>query len=127
MEKVKMIRDRLNTAQSGQKFYVDVRQKELQFDVGNQVFLRVSPMKGMMRFWKKQKINPYYVNPYLILRREEVPVEIFHRQIYHLRTKGVALVKVLWRKHRVEEATWDAEEDMDSGYPFLFPQLDNRS
>ncbi|WMV57501.1 hypothetical protein MTR67_050886 [Solanum verrucosum] len=51
---------------------------------------------------------------------EEVPVRILDRQVRRLRTKDVALVKVLWRNQFVEEATWEAEEDMKKRYPYLF-------
>ena len=58
MEKVQLIRDRLKTAQSRQKSYAYVRRRELEFQVDDWVFLKVSPMKGVMRFGKKGKISP---------------------------------------------------------------------
>ena len=45
------------------------------------------------------------------LTYEEVPVEILDRQVKWLRNKDVASVKVLWRNHQVESATWEAEAD----------------
>ena len=69
MEKVQLIRDRLKTAQSRQKSYADVRRRELEFQVDDWVFLKVSPMKGVMRFGKKGKFSPRYVGPYKILKR----------------------------------------------------------
>ena len=69
MEKVQLIRDRLKTAQSRQKSYADVRRRELEFQVDDWVFLKVSPMKGVMRFGKKGKLSPRYVDPYKILKR----------------------------------------------------------
>ncbi|WMV42652.1 hypothetical protein MTR67_036037 [Solanum verrucosum] len=54
------------------------------------------------------------------LSYEEVPVQILDRQVRRLRTKDVASVKVLWRNQLVEEATWEAEEDMKKRYPHLF-------
>ncbi|WMV42033.1 hypothetical protein MTR67_035418, partial [Solanum verrucosum] len=53
MEKVQLIRDRLKTAQSRQKSYADVRKRDLEFQIDDWVFLKVSPMKGVMRFGKK--------------------------------------------------------------------------
>ena len=55
MKKVQLIRDRLKTIQSHHKSYVDVRRKELEFQVDDWFFLKVSPMKGVMRFCKKGK------------------------------------------------------------------------
>ncbi|XP_070039256.1 uncharacterized protein [Nicotiana tomentosiformis] len=52
-----------------QKSYADVRRRDLEFDVEDWVFLKVSPMKGVMRFGKKGKLNPRYVGPYKIIRR----------------------------------------------------------
>ncbi|WMV24474.1 hypothetical protein MTR67_017859 [Solanum verrucosum] len=54
------------------------------------------------------------------LSYEEIPAQILDRQVRKLRTKEVASVKVLWRNKFVEEATWEAEEDMKKRYPHLF-------
>ncbi|KAK4729768.1 hypothetical protein R3W88_022756 [Solanum pinnatisectum] len=54
------------------------------------------------------------------LSYEEVPIEILDRQVKKLRNKEVASVKVLWRNHLVEGATWEAEADRKSLYPHLF-------
>ncbi|WMV45062.1 hypothetical protein MTR67_038447 [Solanum verrucosum] len=54
------------------------------------------------------------------LSYEEIPVQILDRQVRKLRTKEVASVKVLWKNQIVEEATWEAEEDMKKRYPHLF-------
>jgi len=69
LEKVKMIRERLRTAQSRQKSYADVRRRDLEFKVGDWVYLKVSPMKGVVRFGKKGKLSPRYVGPYEIIKR----------------------------------------------------------
>ena len=53
MEKVQLIRDSLKTSQNHRKSYEDVRRRELGFQVDDWVFLKVSPMKGVMRFGKK--------------------------------------------------------------------------
>jgi hypothetical protein len=51
---------------------------------------------------------------------EETPVEILDRKEQVLRSKVVPYVKVLWRNHKVEEATWEGEELMKKKYPHLF-------
>ncbi|KAA0067306.1 pol protein [Cucumis melo var. makuwa] len=43
---------------------------------------------------------------------EEQPIEILARKVKKLCNRGIALVKVLWQNHRVEEATWEREDDM---------------
>ena len=60
---------KLKTSQSRQKSYADKRRRELEFNVGDQVFLKVSPWKGVMRFGKKGKLSPRYVGPYEIVER----------------------------------------------------------
>ncbi|WMV50559.1 hypothetical protein MTR67_043944 [Solanum verrucosum] len=55
-------------AQSRQKSYADVRTRHLEFEVHDWVYLKISPMKGVMRFSKKVKLSPRYVDPYQILR-----------------------------------------------------------
>ncbi|WMV09966.1 hypothetical protein MTR67_003351 [Solanum verrucosum] len=144
MEKVQLIRERLNT---------------------------VSPMKGVMRFGKKGKLSPRYLGPYRILKRigkvayelelpadlttvhpvfhisllkkcvgdpasivplesvamkdslsyEDVPIEILDHRVRRLRNKEVATIKVLWRSRSVEGDTWEAKAAMKSKYPHLFP------
>ncbi|VFQ98694.1 unnamed protein product [Cuscuta campestris] len=54
------------------------------------------------------------------LTYEEEPVEILAQEIRQLRNKTIPLVKVLWRSHTVEEATWETEESMRTRYPHLF-------
>ena len=54
------------------------------------------------------------------LSYEEQPVQIMGREERELRNKTISLVKVLWRNHLVEEATWKREDQMRSQYPHLF-------
>ncbi|CAL9098303.1 unnamed protein product, partial [Musa textilis] len=48
-DNIRIIRQRLLTAQSRQKSYADRRRRDLEFKVGEHVFLKVSPTKGVMR------------------------------------------------------------------------------
>ena len=65
MEQVRMIQYRLFTAQSRQN--ADRRVRALVFMEGDHVWLRVSPMKGVMRFGKKGKHSPRFIGPFEIL------------------------------------------------------------
>ncbi|GKE00506.1 putative reverse transcriptase domain-containing protein, partial [Tanacetum coccineum] len=49
--------------------YADKRRKPLEFEVGDQVLLKVSPWKGVGRFGKKGRLAPRYVGPFEILER----------------------------------------------------------
>ena len=68
-EKVGLIRQRLLTAQSRQKSYVDRRCRPLEFEVGDHVFLKVMPKKEVIRFGKRRKLAPRYIGPSEILER----------------------------------------------------------
>src|SRR5262249_19459675 len=68
-EKVQLIRKRLLAAQSRQKSYADQRRKDLAFEVGDHVFLKVSPTKGVVRFGQRGKLNPRYIGPFEILEK----------------------------------------------------------
>ena len=69
-KKIKVIQDRLRTAQSRQKSYADQRRKDLEFEVGDHVLLKVSPIRGVVRFGqKKGKLSPRYFGPFQILDR----------------------------------------------------------
>ncbi|XP_070049476.1 uncharacterized protein [Nicotiana tomentosiformis] len=69
MEKVKIIKELLQTTQSRHKSYSDVCRRDLEFKEDDWVFLKVSPMKGIMRFGKKGKLSPRYVVPYRFIQR----------------------------------------------------------
>ncbi|KAL5558503.1 hypothetical protein UlMin_034716 [Ulmus minor] len=59
----------MKTAQSRQKSYADRRRKPLEFAIGDKVFLKVAPMKGVMRFGKRGKLSSRFVGPFEILER----------------------------------------------------------
>ncbi|TYK21774.1 pol protein [Cucumis melo var. makuwa] len=66
-ESIQKIRSRMYTAQSRQKSYADVRRKDLEFDVGDKMFLKVALVKGVLRFERRGKLSPRFVGPFEIL------------------------------------------------------------
>ncbi|WOG99882.1 hypothetical protein DCAR_0519238 [Daucus carota subsp. sativus] len=170
VDKVNIVKAKLKATQDRQKSYVDQNRREMEYQVGDKVFLKVSPWKGVMRFGNKGKLSPRYIGPYEIiekigplayrlalppelsqihdvfhvsmLRRYrsdpthvlkdpgieindnlsyiEEPIKIIEHKTKQLRNREIPLVKVLWRNHAVEEATWETEEHMRSKYPHLF-------
>ncbi|XP_042491950.1 uncharacterized protein LOC122071601 [Macadamia integrifolia] len=66
-EKVDIIRERIRASQSTQKSYTDNRRKPLEFEEGEKVFLKISPIKGIKRFGKRGKLSPRYIGPFEIL------------------------------------------------------------
>ncbi|XP_038885841.1 uncharacterized protein LOC120076137 [Benincasa hispida] len=153
-----------------QKSYAEKRRRELEFEIGDRVFLRLSPWKGILNFGRKGRMSLRYVGLYEIIEwigltayRLALPAElsrihdVFHVSLLRkyvldpshilqgqlvqlkedlsygeelvqildkkeqvLRNKIIPLVKVLWRNHEVEEATWDTKEQMNRRYPHLF-------
>ena len=69
VEKVALIREHMLAAQSRQKSYADKRRRPLEFEVGKQVWLRVSPTRGVKRFGVKGKLSPRYIGPFEIIER----------------------------------------------------------
>ena len=68
-EKIKLIRQRLLTAQSRQKSYADRRRRPLEFSIGDHIFLRVSPRRGHKRFGRHSKLSPRFIGPFEISER----------------------------------------------------------
>ncbi|XP_070039762.1 uncharacterized protein [Nicotiana tomentosiformis] len=131
MEKAKIFKERLKTTQRRQKSYLDVHHWDLEVKEDDWVFLKVSPMKGMMLFGKKGKLISRYVGPYRIIQRIgqvayklEVPPEM---SLVHLMLHVSMLKKVLGDPSliilvetiEVEEAIWETEEEMKKKYPHL--------
>nr|GEZ48025.1 putative reverse transcriptase domain-containing protein [Tanacetum cinerariifolium] len=62
-------KSRIQAAHDHQKSYADVRQKPLEFQVGDKVMLNVSPWKEVILFGKQGKLNPRYIRPFKISAR----------------------------------------------------------
>ena len=169
-EAVKRIKERMLATQSRQKSYADPKRRDVEFSVGDKVFLKIAPVKGIVRFGKKGKLSPRFVGPFEILEKVgkvayrlalppslekvhnvfhvsllrkyvadpshvlnyeplelsqdltymEKPVQILDRKEKELRNKKISLVRVLWRNSKIEESTWEREDEMRSKYPELF-------
>jgi hypothetical protein len=63
------IHDNMRAAKSRQETYANKRHRPLEFEVGDLVFLRVSPMKGVKRFGEKGKLAPRYIELFPILEK----------------------------------------------------------
>ena len=129
-EKVDLIRKRLLMDQSQQKSYVDRRRWTLEFEVGHNVFLRVMPKRGVVRFGKRGKLVTRYIGPFEILERVGIVAyrlapppslsgvhEVFHVSMLRKYTPNPAHV-VDWG-----EITVDTDETFEEG-PVLI--LDSR-
>jgi hypothetical protein len=68
-EQVRIVRENLRVAQTRQKSYADNRRRPLEFEEGDHVYLKVSPLHGMRRFKVKGKLSPRFIGPFRIFRR----------------------------------------------------------
>ena len=68
-QKIQMIRDKLQVAQSRQKSYADRRRKPLEFEESDHVFLRVSPTTGIGRAIRGKKLSPCFLGPFQITEK----------------------------------------------------------
>ena len=59
----------MKQAQDRQKSYADLRRREIEFAVGDRVFLRVAPYRHVLRFGRKEKLASRFIGPYEILER----------------------------------------------------------
>ncbi|KAK4406374.1 Retrovirus-related Pol polyprotein from transposon.6 [Sesamum angolense] len=69
MKKIHIVKKYLKAAQDRQKSYVDKHHREMEYEVGDKVFLKVSPWKGILRFGKQGILSPRYIGPYEIIER----------------------------------------------------------
>jgi hypothetical protein len=68
-KQVRMVRVNLRVVQSRQKSYSDHRRRELSFEVGDFVYLKVTPMRGLRRFNVRYKLAPRFIGPFKILEK----------------------------------------------------------
>jgi hypothetical protein len=64
---VEVIRENSKLAQMGQKSYHDKGTAPRHYEVGDYVYLKVSPTKGVQRFGVKGNLAPHYIGPYEII------------------------------------------------------------
>lgn len=92
VEKVRIIRERMKVAQDRQKSYANKERRQVAFEVGEKVLLRVSPTKGVIRFGRKGKLSPRFIGPYEILEkigkvayRLALPIELANvHDVFHI-------------------------------------------
>ncbi|CAI0405052.1 unnamed protein product [Linum tenue] len=82
-------------------------------------------------------LRRYRSNPSHVLEPDEIevqkdlsyveePKEIVDRKVKQLRNRSIPMVKVIWKSHTGEEATWETEESMRAQYPYLFQDQDQK-
>jgi hypothetical protein len=112
-----MVRENLRFAQSRQKSYTDHRRRELSFEVGDFVYLKVSPMRGLRHFKVRDKLALRFIGPFKILEKRgevayqlELPPQLFDvHDVFHVSQ----LKKCLHMpKEQLPMEEWEAKEDL---------------
>jgi hypothetical protein len=76
-KQIHMVRENLRVTQSREKSYDDHKRRELSFEVGDFVYLKVSPITGLRRFMVEGKLMPRFIGPFKILeKRGEVASQL---------------------------------------------------
>ena len=68
-EKLQLIQQRLKAARDRQKSYADLKRRDIEYEVGDKVLIKVSPWRKILLFGQKGKLSPRFIGPYEILKR----------------------------------------------------------
>jgi hypothetical protein len=127
-----MVRENLRAAQSRQKSYIDYRRRELSFEVGDFVYLKVSPMRGLRHFRVWGKLAPRFIGPFMILKKRgevayqlELPPQLSDmHNVFHISQ----LKKCLWvPQEQLPMEDLNAKEDLSyQEYPVKILETSDR-
>ncbi|GJY18561.1 putative reverse transcriptase domain-containing protein [Tanacetum coccineum] len=147
-EKIVQIRQRLQDARDRQRSYANVRRKPLEFQVGDRVMLKVSPLAYKLELPEELSSihNTFHISNLkrclsdesLIIPMKELqlddklnfveePVEVMDREIKQLKRSRIPIVKVRWNSKRGPEFTWEREDEIRAKYPHLFSIISSKS
>nr|GEZ49151.1 putative reverse transcriptase domain-containing protein [Tanacetum cinerariifolium] len=136
-DKVVLIKEKLKAARDRQKSYADNRRKPLEFEVGDQVLLKIRPVAYRLRLPEELSSvhDTFYVsnlkkcladanlnvpldeiNIDKTPRFVEKPVEIMDREVKSLKRSKISIVKVCWNSKCGLEFTWEREDHMKAKY-----------
>nr|GFB49507.1 retrotransposable element Tf2 [Tanacetum cinerariifolium] len=137
-EKVAVAKEKLKEARSRQKSYADKHRRDLEFQVGDRVFLKVSYRLALppqlshvydvfhVSLLRGYHYHPLHVASYPfdqiqpVMSLSEEPESIQDWQERVMRNKTIPFVRILWKNHPEREATWETEESMRASYPRFF-------
>ena len=106
-EQVIIIQSHLKAAQSRQKAYTNKRRRPLEFEVGDYVYLKVSPMRGVHRFSVHGKLAPRYVGPYKVL--EQCGLVAYHLQLLDI----LSAVRDVFHVSQLKKYLWVPDEAVE--------------
>ena len=66
---MQVIRKRLKAASDRQESYANLKRRDIEYEVGDKVFLKVSPWRKILLFGHKGKLSPRFIGTYEVLER----------------------------------------------------------
>ncbi|GJU58627.1 putative reverse transcriptase domain-containing protein [Tanacetum coccineum] len=121
-ERIVQIKSHIQAARDRQKSYADVRQKPLEFQVGDKIIAKVGTVAYRLEL--PEKLSRVHMDDKL--NSIEEPVEIMDREVKRLKQSRISIVKVRWNSKRGPEFTWEREDQMQKKYPQSFTILTPR-
>ncbi|GKC99776.1 putative reverse transcriptase domain-containing protein [Tanacetum coccineum] len=140
-EKIFQIKSRIQAARDRQKSYAVVRQKPLEFQVGDKIIAKVGTIAYHLKLPERLsrvhstfyvlKLKTCMADEPLAIPLDEIqvddklhfvkePIEIMDREVKRLKQSHIPIVKVRWNYRRSLEFTWEHEDQMQNKYPHLF-------
>ncbi|KAG7559449.1 Integrase catalytic core [Arabidopsis thaliana x Arabidopsis arenosa] len=145
-KKIRVLKLNMKQAQDRQKSYADKRRRELEFEVGDRVYLKMAMLRGPNTSITENKLSPRYMGPFKIVEQvgqkclhkddevlakipsdlqpnmtlEARPVRVLERKVRQDRWKKTPMIKVLCDCDGVEEETWEPEARMKARFKKLF-------
>ena len=102
-KKVQVIQKRLKAASDRQKSYANLKRREIAYEVGDKVFIKVSSWRKILRFGKKGKFSLRFIGPYEVLERIGLVAYRLALPPKLAKLYNVFHVLMLWR-HRSHES-----------------------
>ncbi|XP_070013213.1 uncharacterized protein [Nicotiana sylvestris] len=117
LDKVKLNQEWYHMAQSRQKIYADRKVRDVSYMVGEKVLLKVSPIKGVMRFGNKGMLSPGFIVPFEVLQRIKEVAYKLALPLVLSSVHSVFHVSMLWKyignpSHVLDFSTVQMEGDL---------------
>ncbi|XP_057999080.1 uncharacterized protein LOC131177918 [Hevea brasiliensis] len=104
-----------------QKSYADLKRKDIEYEVGDKVFLKVLPWKKVLRFGKKSKLSPRYIGPYEVI--EHVGLVAYRLALSHELDKIHNVFHVLMlRRYRSDPSHVISRENIDVQFDLTYEE-----
>ncbi|GJW25627.1 putative reverse transcriptase domain-containing protein [Tanacetum coccineum] len=117
-EKIIQIKQRIQAAQDRQKSYADLKCKQMEFQVGDRVMLKVLAKVGAVSY--KLELSQELSRVHNTFHFFKEPVEIMDQEVKRTKRSRIIIIKVRWNSRRGPEFTWERKDQFQKKYPHLF-------